>query len=316
MAEKNTTVSVLGTEKIAINYNLWVNGMSNLIEELTDKDDKKAYARTKEIAAASEFSPEYYSRLEVFASLLKNEKSYIRTRAFILCCSQARWDTEGKLKDLMPALMLLLHDPKPTVVRQCLNAVKEMVVFRPELRESIRKELERMDLSEYKESMSGLIQADITELRELIEETTPKIRALSQTELENSLELVWKVFLAFEAVNYPEEGKTAFYAAIHSQDYLRTLTAYGAFDQDEIIGIIATRNEGAHIALYFVDGEYQRRGIGRKLFEKCLEDNDKRIITVHSSEYALNVYKKLGFVQTEELREEGGIRYIPMVLER
>jgi len=290
--------------------------MRNLIEELTDIDDKKAYARTKEIAAVSERSPEYYSQLETFASLLNDKKSYIRTRAFILCCSQARWDDEGRLEQLLPRLTALFHDPKPTVVRQCLNAVKEIVVFRPELSGNILQELDRMDLPGYKGSMSNLIRADIAELRELIEEATPKIRALSQTELENSLPFVWKVFLEFEAVNYPEEGKAAFYSAIHSKDYLHMLTAYGAFVQERIIGVIATRNEGSHIALFFVDGRYQRRGIGRNLFEKCLEDNNNPLITVHSSEYAADVYKKLGFSQTEEIREDGGIRYIPMVLER
>lgn len=148
------------------------------------------------------------------------------------------------------------------------------------------------------------------------EAMTLKIKELSLSELEKAIEFVWDVFLEFEAVNYPEEGKTAFYTAIHEQDYLSSLKAYGAFEQDKIIGIIATRNEGAHVALFFVDGKYQRRGIGRKLFEKCLEENDKNIITVHSSEYALDIYKKLGFVQKGERREEGGIRYIPMVLER
>lgn len=290
--------------------------MRDLIEELTDRDDKAAYARTKEIAAASESSPEYYSRIEDFASLLNDKKTYIRTRGFILCCSQARWDNEGKLKKLMPALMALFHDSKPTVVRQCLSAAKEIVVFRPELCESIGTELDRIDLSVYKESMAGLIGSDIAELKELIQELTPEIKVLSRTELEKSLDLVWKVFLQFEAVNYPEEGKSAFYSAIHSKDYLRMLKAYGAFYQDRIVGIIATRNEGSHIALFFVDGEYQRRGIGRRLFAKCLEDNDKGHITVHSSEYAADIYKRLGFTQTEEVREEGGIRYIPMVLER
>ena len=75
--------------------------MDNIINELTNKDDTKAYARTKEIAAASEASPAYYSCLELFASLLNDKKTYIRTRAFILCCSQARWDDEGKLKQLL-----------------------------------------------------------------------------------------------------------------------------------------------------------------------------------------------------------------------
>lgn len=142
-----------------------------IIDELTDKDDKTAYARTKEIAAASESSPKYYSCLEPFASLLDHKKSYIRTRAFILCCSQARWDDAGKLKQLLPALMRLLHDPKPSVVRQCLSAAKEIVVFRPELSEQIKAELDEIDLSCYSDSMTGLIHADIDELRELIDET-------------------------------------------------------------------------------------------------------------------------------------------------
>ena len=144
--------------------------MCSIIKELTNKDDKKAYARTKEIAAASELSPKYYASLEIFASLLDDNKSYIRTRAFILCCSQARWDDEGKLKQLLPLLMALFHDAKPTVVRQCLNAAKEIVVFRPELSETINAELDQIDLTCYRDSMVGLIRADIAALKEVIAE--------------------------------------------------------------------------------------------------------------------------------------------------
>lgn len=144
--------------------------MRDIIGELTDRDDSRAYAKTKEIAAASEQSAEYYPYLEVFASLLGDKKSYIRTRAFILCCSQARWDREGKLRQLWPELLKLLHDEKPTVVRQCLNAVKELVVFRPELRPEIRGELETLDFSGYKDSMRPLLQKDLQEVRELLEE--------------------------------------------------------------------------------------------------------------------------------------------------
>lgn len=142
------------------------------------------------------------------------------------------------------------------------------------------------------------------------------IHKLSREQIEEALPLVWDVFCKYEAVDYPESGKTAFWQAIHSADYLNMLTAYGAFDEDKLIGIIATRNEGSHIALFFVDGQYHRRGIGRKLFEASLTDNRNSRITVHSSEYAAEIYKKLGFVPEDELKEEGGIRYIPMVFER
>lgn len=142
------------------------------------------------------------------------------------------------------------------------------------------------------------------------------IKALSRKEIEDALPLVWEVFCQYEAKNYPEDGKEAFRQATHSREYLDMLSAFGAYDRDQLIGIIATRNGGAHIALFFVDGAYHRQGIGRKLLEACLKENDNSRVTVHSSEYAIEVYKRLGFVPTGEMQEDGGIRYLPMVLER
>lgn len=100
--------------------------------------------------------------------LLDHKKSYVRIRALILCCSQARWDEEGIIAEYLPQMLQLIHDEKPTVVRQSLNALKEIVVFRPELCEAIAAELENMDISVYKDSMVGLIQKDINELKELM----------------------------------------------------------------------------------------------------------------------------------------------------
>ena len=71
---------------------------------------------------------------------------------------------------MLPALMALFHDAKPTVVRQCLNAAKEIVVFRPELSETINAELNRIDLAGYSDSMVEPIRADIAALKKLIAE--------------------------------------------------------------------------------------------------------------------------------------------------
>lgn len=141
--------------------------MSSIIAALKDKDDKKAFEKTKEIAAESEFSSKYYTYLEEFAVLLTNPKSYIRVRAFILCCSQAKWDKDGKLQKILPQLFQLLHDDKPTVVRQCLNAIQEIAVYRPELCGNIKDELAKIDLSKYKSNMAALIQKDINNLLEV-----------------------------------------------------------------------------------------------------------------------------------------------------
>ena len=47
----------------------------------------------------------------------------------------------------------LLHDEKPTVVRQCINALHEVASFKPELFETIHAELVSIELSKYKDSI-------------------------------------------------------------------------------------------------------------------------------------------------------------------
>lgn len=143
--------------------------MSDIIAGLTDRDDKAAYAYSQQIAAESENSPAYYTHLDEFSSLLNDRSSYVRTRGFVLCCCQARWDTEGKIGALLPKMLKLLHDPKPTVVRQCLNALKDVIRFLPSLCGTIREELENIDLSQYRDSMSPLIRNDIASLQSLME---------------------------------------------------------------------------------------------------------------------------------------------------
>ncbi|MGN0404231.1 MAG: GNAT family N-acetyltransferase [Bariatricus sp.] len=139
-----------------------------------------------------------------------------------------------------------------------------------------------------------------------------KIKDLSHKELVNALPLVWDVFSEYEAAGYSESGKKAFWDAIHSEEYLNMLTAYGAYEKHELVGIIATREAGSHLALFFVDGKYQRQGIGRKLWSAVLEENTSPTITVHSSLYAVEVYKKLGFAVTGEMKQDNGIQYVPM----
>lgn|SRR5690554_3412351 len=101
--------------------------------------------------------------------LLNTKSSYVRTRGFVLCCAQARWDEGGKLQKALPTMLALLHDDKPIVVRQCLAALHEVVLYRSELREAIKAELGAIDFSRHKESMSPLIKKDVEELLNLID---------------------------------------------------------------------------------------------------------------------------------------------------
>ena len=127
-----------------------------------------------------------------------------------------------------------------------------------------------------------------------------KIRKILKEEMKEALELVWEVFLEFEAPDYTEEGIKEFKKTIDDIDWIQARDFYGAFyENNKIIGVIATKDI-THIALFFVDGKYHRQGIGKKLYDKVKSLNTDGFFTVNSSPYAHEVYKHLGFIDTDD----------------
>lgn len=139
-----------------------------------------------------------------------------------------------------------------------------------------------------------------------------KIEKLNFENRAKALGLVLSVFMQYEAPEYSEQGIETFKDFINSEKAIDGLQLYGAFKEEEIVGVIATRNNGNHIALFFVYGKYHRQGIGRKLFETIIKESTAPKITVNSSPYAVEVYKKLGFVPDSEEQLADGLRYTPM----
>ena len=142
--------------------------------------------------------------------------------------------------------------------------------------------------------------------------TDPVIRKLKKEETETALSLAWKVFLEYEAPDYSEEGIEEFRKSINDEGFIGKLSFYGAFIENELSGVIATRSEGSHAALFFVKEEHQGKGIGRKLFETVLAQCDSERITVNSSPYATVIYHKLGFKDADSEQVIKGLRFTPM----
>ena len=90
------------------------------------------------------------------------------------------------------------------------------------------------------------------------------IRRLSPEEIPAALELCWQVFQEFEAPEYAPEGISAFRASLDDRERTRKLSFYGAFDGGRLVGALCMRAP-QHIADFFVDAAYHRRGIGRRL---------------------------------------------------
>lgn len=141
------------------------------------------------------------------------------------------------------------------------------------------------------------------------------IRKIKQEEeIEEALRLVWEVFQEYEAPDYTKEGVEEFYKSIHEKEYLSKLCWHGAFAQKECVGVIATRSEGTHIALFFVKGKYHRQGIGKQLYQRTQMANHSGKMTVNSSPYAVPIYHKLGFKDTDTEQVVNGLRFTPMEL--
>lgn len=146
-------------------------------------------------------------------------------------------------------------------------------------------------------------------------ESTVTVRKLTRAERDGAVALALRVFQRFEAPDYSAEGVETFRQSLHDEGYLSTLCLYGAFWQGELAGILATRSGGTHIALFFVEERFQRRGLGRALLDAARAARPKTRLTVHAAPFAVPIYHRLGFHDTAPERTEHGLRFTPMALE-
>lgn len=148
------------------------------------------------------------------------------------------------------------------------------------------------------------------------------IKQIDNTSVDKShaMDLVWRVFLEFEAPEYSDEGIQEFkdfisLSAVKQRMSLDQFLMWGCFDNEKIIGIIATRPP-CHISLLFVDKKHHRQGIARALYAIVLDyfksNSDYCAVTVNSSPYALEAYRGLGFMDTDKEQTVNGLRFIPM----
>lgn len=146
------------------------------------------------------------------------------------------------------------------------------------------------------------------------------VRWALEQEWEVAMGLVWETFLRFEGDDYTTQGIKNFYNFI-TDDKLRRSFLKGeyqmmaAFDGKRMIGIASLRN-GNHLSLLFVDEAYHKKGVGRELLRQLFlylkNEAGERYISVKSSPYAVNFYRKLGFRAVTPEEEFSGIRVTSM----
>ena len=143
-----------------------------------------------------------------------------------------------------------------------------------------------------------------------------EMRHLTIEDLEPALRLAWEVFLKFEAPDYSEEGiqefKKYIAPATARERFESRVLMLGAFVSGNLAGVLEA-GTSTHISMLFVAEKYHKQGIAKALFNEALAKLENANITVNSSPYAIEVYKKLGFVATGEEQTINGIRFLPMI---
>ena len=144
--------------------------LDNMIRKLEDKDDKVAYSNLLELEKFTEQSDAIYEYFDIFLEMLDNEKSFIRVRGFRLICKNAKWDKYNKIDDSIDKILQELNDEKPTSVRQCLKAIEEIIMYKTNLKYTIKEKLLKINYLNYKDSMQSLIFKDVEKILMLINE--------------------------------------------------------------------------------------------------------------------------------------------------
>jgi GNAT superfamily N-acetyltransferase len=150
--------------------------------------------------------------------------------------------------------------------------------------------------------------------------TQVSIREVQLDELTAVNTMIVGCFKQFIAPDYVEEGIQECLNFMNPTALEKRLTGGNlllvALSGDDVVGALEIRSN-EHISLFFVKPECHRQGVGRRLLktaiQKCREANPiLSEIEVHSSPYAVGIYKQLGFTVMGPEAVDKGIRFTPM----
>jgi len=144
--------------------------VSELVNGLFDKDDKTAYKCLKELELKSEKDNSVYPHLDTFAEMIDNPNSYIRTRGLRLISTNAKWDADNKIDEVIDKYLKHIKDDKSITARQCIKALPNIAKFKPDLIGCICTALNKANPEMYASSMVELVYVDVKTALEQIRE--------------------------------------------------------------------------------------------------------------------------------------------------
>lgn len=142
--------------------------MQEIIVKLTVKDDKFACAFADKIITESRETDAWYEHFDAFATLLDHPKSLVRNRALHILAANAQWDEGNRFDGILPEFLRHVTDEKPITARQCIQALAEVGLAKPQYIPQILHCFHNADLSKYKDSMRPLIEKDMAATEDIL----------------------------------------------------------------------------------------------------------------------------------------------------
>ncbi|HEX2946606.1 MAG TPA: hypothetical protein VHT96_11700 [Clostridia bacterium] len=140
------------------------NDLPELVELLSEKDDKLRYAALLLLKSRSARCGDVYPFWDVFRGKLKSDNSYQRSIGMMLIAENARWDIENRLDGMLEDYFALFRDEKPITIRQSIQALYSIIPYKPVLTGAIATALMSISIQDVKETMRKSILLDILEI--------------------------------------------------------------------------------------------------------------------------------------------------------
>ena len=143
----------------------------NVIVNLTSKNDTFACAFADKIISESQESDIWYEYFDDFSLLLDHPKSLVRNRALYILAAIAQWDEANRFDLILSDFIAHITDEKPITARQCVKALAQVGLAKPQYIQRILSSFKSADLSKYKDSMCPLIEKDMAETEKILTTT-------------------------------------------------------------------------------------------------------------------------------------------------
>ncbi len=148
-----------------------------------------------------------------------------------------------------------------------------------------------------------------------------KIRKATGEDARSIGELIRPLAERYIANEFSPEGAANLLASMEADAIERYFAAgyeYRVAEEDGVlVGVVGVR-DNSHLYHLFVADEFRGRGYARELWrvarDACREAGNVGEFTVNSSRFAVDMYRKFGFVESGPPETKSGVTSIPMKL--